>query len=360
MMPNYCQDNPYQALLNQATAANHVNVVFPQGYRRGLPIVRAVLDQAQSVDVLHLHWIGAYLKGNHPIVRYFYTLKFLIDVFLVRLSGVRLVWTVHNVVQHDTPFPRLELWAQQVLVKLAHRVILLNRSTMEQITTEYRCDRAKISVIPHGHYRGVYGEAIEPIVARETLNLPPGKIYLHLGILRPYKGLEALLQAWKSNPDLADSTLVIAGQPHDAAYEQHLAKIIASVQNIKFFPQFVADEKISLFFSAADVVVLPYLKILNSGSAILAMSFGKPIVAPRMGSLPEILGRAGSLLYNPEKEGIAGALQRSLQCDLTHLSQLTVAACDRLDWQMIGQQTAHTYRQCVQPQVSAESRSSIT
>jgi beta-1,4-mannosyltransferase len=348
MMPNYCQDNPYQSLLAEATAAFQVKIGFTNGYRRGLPIFRAVLDQPQAVDVLHLHWLETYFKGTHPIVRYFYTLKFLLDVFLVRSSGVKLVWTVHNVVEHDTPFPRLELWAQRILVKLAHRVVLLNRSTMEQITKNYQCDRAKVSIIPHGHYRAVYGEAIDPKTAREKLNLPlEGKIYLHLGILRPYKGLEALLQAWQANPNLADCTLVIAGQPHDAAYEQHLAKLIAPSQNIRFYPQFVADEVISRFFSAADVAVLPYRKILNSGSAILAMSFGKPVIAPRLGSLPEILGNAGTLLYDAaDQSGISQALQKSLECDLNGLSQQTIEACDRLGWQDIGQQTAAAYRRC--------------
>lgn len=348
MMPDYRRDNPYQALLVEAIEANNVKVAFPYGNRRGLPILRAILDQPQPIDVLHLHWLEWYLKGNSPIVKYFYALKLLVDILLVRFVGIRIVWSVHNLVEHDTKFLRLELWLQSILVRIVDHVILLNHSTLEGIIEQYYCSRAKVSVIPHGHYRPFYSKTVTQADARNALKLPPqARIYLNLGMLRPYKGIEDLLQAWqRKQTDLADCILIIAGYASDIAYQRQLEALIAQTQNVVFYPQFVEDEKVPLFFNAADVVVLPYRKILNSGSAILAMSFGKPLIAPQMGSLPEILQDAGQLLYDPnDSQGLSHALQKSFHCDLTLLSQLTVQACDRLDWQPIGQKTAQVYRQ---------------
>jgi beta-1,4-mannosyltransferase len=346
MMPDYRRDNPYQALLAEAIESHHVKVTFPDGYRRGLPILRAILASPQPIDVLHLHWFDPYVKGTDWITKLFYALKFLLDLFWVRWIGVKIVWTVHNQVEHDTPFPRLEQWVQKRLVKMAHHVILLNQSTLADPNAPYYGSPAK-SVISHGHYRPVYAQSIAAAEARKILGLPlHGRVYLNFGVLRPYKGIESLLEVWQaSQVDLADCTLVIAGQPNDVAYGQHLMTMMAKIKNVIFYSGFVESEKVHLFFSAADVVVLPYCKILNSGSTILAMSFGKPIIAPHMGSLPEILGDAGQLLYNAANaQGLSGALQKSFDCDLVRLSQLTVEACDRLDWDAIGRKTVQVYQ----------------
>jgi beta-1,4-mannosyltransferase len=354
MLPDYRRDNPYQALLATAIEAHNVRVMFPQGYRRVLPILRAVLEYPQPVHVLHLHWFESYIKGNNWGTKYCYGLKFLLDLILVRWMGVKIIWSVHNQVEHDAPFPRLERWLQQDLIKIAHTVILLNQSTLTDPTTPYYTHPNKV-VIPHGHYRSVYGQTIEQSTARKILNLPlQGRIYLHLGMLRPYKGVESLLQVWQDQ-QWADCTLVIAGKANTTSYQQSLEAKVAKTANVIFHSGFIANEKIHLFFSAADVVVLPYCKILNSGSAILAMSFGKPIIAPRIGSLPEILGDAGQLLYDADEvQGLLRSLQKSLTCDLDQLSQLTVEACDRLDWQSIGQKTVQVYQQLQSRLMSGE------
>ncbi|QZZ20416.1 glycosyltransferase [Leptothermofonsia sichuanensis E412] len=346
MMPDYRMDNPYQTLLANALQAEGVAVYFPQGYRRVLPIWRAVRQQPVAIAVLHLHWVNPYLKGSDWLTRLVYSIKFLLDVLMVRLSGVRVVWTVHNRIAHETHFPRLERWTQQMLAHLVDRLIVHHQSALNELVQSYRLDQFRVEVIPHGHYREAYGAAINALEARRLLNLPlTGRLYLHLGMLRPYKGIEHLLQVWQEQKSILEgNTLVIAGKPLDAGYGEKLERLAALAGAI-LHSGFIEGDRIPLYFSAADVVVLPFKAILTSGSLILAMSYGKPVIAPRTDTIVETLGAADWLLYDPQDEqGLLYALKDSTQVDLDGLSRLMMQECDRLDWRYIAKETQQTYR----------------
>jgi beta-1,4-mannosyltransferase len=342
MVPDCRAANPYQELLAEAIAQHDAMVQFPTGYRRGLPLLRAVM--ADSVDVLHLHWILPYLKGNYHWQRVLYGVKLLIDIFLVQRLGVRVVWTVHNQITHDTPFPQLEHWLRKRLARQVDRLILHHQST--PIAEIYGIDSNKVQVIPHGHYRSVYPDKIDMNEARRSLGLPTtGNVYLSLGLLRPYKGIESLLTLWREHPEIAVAhTLVIVGKAHPS-YAETLAEWAADLPSVLLLPEFVEGDRMHLFFSAATFTVLPYRHILNSGSLLLSMSYGVPVIAPRLGNIPESLGEADALLYDPEDEwGLLEAIKQSLEVDEMRLSQQTVTACDRLGWEEIGEKTADLYR----------------
>jgi beta-1,4-mannosyltransferase len=99
-----------------------------------------------------------------------------------------------------------------------------------------------------------------------------------------------------------------------------------------------------VFLRAADAVVLPYRDVLTSGSAILAMTFGLPVVAPRIGCLPEALDGC-SILYDPDRPpGLRAALDEALRADLRALGARAAAVAASLDWGMVGARTAAIYR----------------
>ena len=342
MLPDCREANPYQTLLANAIEQQDAIVHFPKGYRRGLPLLRAVLAERQ-VHILHLHWILPYLKGKQHWQKFLYSVKLLIDIFLVQLLGIQVVWTVHNQVNHDTPFPKLEHWIRCRLAHQVDRLILHHQST--PIAQAYGISSHKVQVIPHGHYRDIYPPRIDSTEARRSLGLPvTGNIYLSLGLLRPYKGIEQLLKLWRDHPEIATgNTLLIAGKA-SPTYAAELRKLTADLSTVVLLPEFVADDRIHLFFSAATFAVLPYRNILNSGSLLLAMSYGVPVIAPRIGNIPESLGGADRLLYDADDEmGLLGALKDSLCIDPRSLSQQVVEACDRLDWNLLGQQTIRVY-----------------
>lgn len=299
---------------------------------------------------MHLHWIEYCVfrwdTKRELITTIIFSLQFIIDIIFVRLLGVKIVWTVHNYLSHDTPFPRLELWVRRILSKLVNKIILLNKSTQDEIVKQYKTDLNKTCFIPHGHYRDAYEPLIEPIDAKTQLNLPlTGKIYLFLGILKPYKGIEDILEIWKSDCNLSGNhTLVIAGKPSSKVYGSKLTEIVSEIKGAVIYPRFIKDNEINIFFSAADVIILPFKKILNSGSLILAMSYDKPIIAPRLEVIKEILGKADTLLYHPEDQnGLLAAIKKSNQINLGELSQQVRNSCNNLNWENIGEKTFHVY-----------------
>lgn len=350
MIPSYAKSveetNPYQGLLSQGLESEGVKVKHWSYCQGKLPICKAAIAKNRFVDIVHIHWIYLFLEGENKLLFMISCIKFLADVFITRLAGLKIVWTVHNSISHDSKFPSLELWTRQQFVKLVDRVICLNKMTLETIAKEYRFNPAKAVVIPHGHYRDVYHPSVELTEARKELGLPEsGRLYLNLGLLRPYKGIENLLQVWRENQDIfAGDILLIAGKPSDESYAEKLQQLAEGIEGIFIYPQFVENSKLHLYFSAANVVVLPFKKILNSGSFILAMSFGKPVIAPRLGGLLEVAGDADELLYDSEDEvGLQKAMQKSSEIDLEQLSKLVEKACDRLDWNLIAQQTLGVY-----------------
>jgi beta-1,4-mannosyltransferase len=350
MVPDYRQDNPYQTLLVNAIESHGIQVHFSEGYRRVFPIFRALHAQQQKISILHLHWLEPYLRGKNQLERFIYAIKFLLDILLLRLSGIRIIWTIHNQREHEYPSLRLELWIRRVLASWSNGIIVHNFLTLQTIADSHQLEARKTHIIPHGHYRGVYGQSIDQATARTILNLPQeGLIYLHLGMLRPYKGVEQLIRVWREHlAEVSNHTLLIAGMPLDEDYHLNLNQLIDNTDNIIFQAKFIPDAEIHLFFSAADIVVLPFKGTLTSGSAILAMSYGKPIIAPRLGSIPEILGDSYTLLYDDNGvDGLWQALQKSVNCNLYQLSFQTVAACDLLDWREIGHQTAQLYQNCL-------------
>lgn len=352
MLPDNRQANPYQTLLEQSLKKQGVDVYFPQGYRRGLPLLREIAFTQQQYDLIHLHWILPYLKGKSRFARGFYAIKFLLDVALVKLFGVKVIWTIHNRVNHESAFPEIERWVRRNIARFADRIILHNQATLEPIAQEYQFSPQKAAVILHGHYRDVYKPPIDASSARKELGLPlDGQIFLNLGLLRPYKGIETLLDVWIEHQEkFKGHTLLIVGKANEAYAATLRQKINDSgVDNIVLIPEFVEDDRIHLFFSAASVVVLPYQNILNSGSLILAMSYGLPIIAPRLGSIPEYLDCASELLYEPSDElGLLYSMKTSLQIDYHQLTHSVIKACDRLDWVKIGEQTAQTYDEVIQ------------
>jgi beta-1,4-mannosyltransferase len=346
MMPDFRTRNPYQSVLSKAISDLGNKVSFPYGYRRLFPLYRAVREQAAPVNVLHLHWLTPYLRGKHLVSYLIYALKLYTDVCLVRLRGVPIVWTIHNSLSHESQFPRLELWAMRWIASAASRVIVHSVAALQQLRQELRLSAAKMVVIPHGHYREVYKPAVDKQVARERLGLPAESlIYLCFGLVRRYKNIEGLLKAWSQSHTLSHiNVLVLAGEALDLNYAEEIRGLAQSNTNVILRLRHIPAEEVHLYFSAADIVVLPFSRTLTSGSLLLAMSFDKPIIAPRFDVIVEALGPAGALLFDPsEADALHRALGAAASADLAAIAERVRPQCDRLSWSAIAEMTVSTY-----------------
>ncbi len=345
MLP--AQSNPYQGLLADALRAEGVEVVMGDGPARFpvLPILTAWI-RAGRPAVLHLHWAHRYLLpvlGRRGIA----SRRTIGELRLLRRLGVRIVWTIHNVSSHEAASVPTEQATHRAIVDLSHAVICHCEAARRMAIEAYALPARlhdRLRVIPHGDYAGVYPDTIAREAARAALGAAPDeRVMLFLGQIRPYKGVEDLIDAFRTL-DRPAIRLVIAGRTPGVTMNRRLSERADGDARITFVPGAVPDELMQVYLRGADVAVLPYRDVLTSGSAILAMTFGLPVVAPAIGCLPETL-EGCSVLYDPDApDALRRALEQALASDLRSLGEHAVAASRQLDWRDIAHRTATLYR----------------
>ena len=349
--PNYSKTNPYQRLLAEALGRLGVTSVFhePNPTRWPFPLVRWIFRSRRKVGILHLHWIDHFIPSKNPVKRMVQGLLLACDVLLVSAIGHRFVWTIHNIEAHDVGSFATDHWIKRIAGLLARSVIVHSHSAKRLAEDRLHIAGRKISVIPQGHYRGVYGNPCDRQQARQALGLPMDrKVFLFLGMIRPYKGLEDLLGVWRHAmstwPD-QPPLLLVAGQAKDDAHASTLQELLAGLEDtVRFDRRWIPDAELPRYLAAADIAVFPFRKITNSGSVLLAMTYGVPVLAPDFDVLREMLGDAAGLLYPPGEAGLEHALAHAMVADLEDVRAKTVVACASLDWDTVARRTLDAYR----------------
>lgn len=288
------------------------------------------IKEGLRVDGIHLHWVNYILnqrkfRSQHADLakmldnRLVNTLIYILSLFhyiflliIIRLSGKKIVFTVHDL---DKDIKQSRVWvalnniAHYTVCLLADKIHVHNEYSRKRLKEKYRRQRGVIT-IPHGNYIGVYPNTISRTDAKRKLGiLDEAFVYLFLGLLRPYKGLEDLIRAF-DNPGLKHGRLVIAGQVFGSnSYGAGLAKLAQKNKRITLVQKFIPDADIQLYMNACDIFVLPYKHITTSGAAALALSFGRPIIAPAITSFTEVVTKETGILYEPsEKDALSNAL----------------------------------------------------
>lgn len=313
MAPDYRAGNPYQEMLRRALEPHGVEVVFPIGYKRGFPLFRGMRAAGGSFHILHLHWLSPFIKRGPASLYPFYAVRLLLDLLLCRLLlSCRIVWTVHNLASHEDQSPA-ESIVRRILARRAHRVFVHSHAALARVRDAFGTPPHHMKVIPHGEYRQWYGDPPSRAAARLALGLPAAaRTFLFLGLLRPYKGIEPLIETWRSLAP-ANAVLLIAGQPLDDTYLARLRQAAGPDPAILFRPGRVEDAEIPALLAAADFFVLPLQHILTSGSLLLAQSYSLPVIAPAHPFVQEALGSDAIFLYSPSSpSGLRDSLARAL------------------------------------------------
>jgi glycosyltransferase involved in cell wall biosynthesis len=311
MFPDWRGGNPYQRLLAEALRPLGVDAAFAQGYRRGLPFSRQVLARPRP-DVLHLHWPTPYLRSDRTALRAAYCVRVLGDLALVQKAGIAVVWTVHNLVTHDTPTPRLERWFSGRLARLADRLIVHSTAAAEAVVSELGALPGKVAVIPHGPLAPAYGPSPPRAAARAALGLAPDvPIALFFGMIRPYKGVPNLLRAWTAlGPRRGGALLLIAGEATDPNHAAEVEQLAAQTPGVRLALRRIGDDEIPTLMAAADLIVLPFEKSLTSGTVRLAQDYGLPFVVSRV--VGAAVAGGAILAEDTRPEGLAEAIVRGL------------------------------------------------
>jgi len=341
------QSNPYQTLLADALRADGVQVTMGGGPSR-LPVAPLILAwiRAGRPQVLHLHWVHRYLE---PLLgrRSWAARRTLLELQVLRRLGVRIVWTLHNIGEHGGTRGRVEMLFHRQLVELADAVICHCEASRRLAIDAYGLPASthdRLQVVPHGNYAGWYADTLGRDAARAALGLAAtDRAFLFVGQVRGYKGVDELLDVFRSI-DAPDARLIVAGRPDRVQTQTGLERRAAADPRVTLALGLVPDDRMQVYLRAADAVVLPYRDVLTSGSAILAMTFGRPVIAPAIGCLPESLGSEGTILYDPSApDGLERALRHALTADLAALGEQAGAHAATLSWGPIATRTAESY-----------------
>ena len=211
----------------------------------------------------------------------------------LRVRGTKIIWTVHNLKAHEGQHPRLEQWFWPAFTKRLDGYIALTSSGQTVARERFaNLDRLKGFVIPHGHYRGEYPLDAGIDARRELGIAPQARVFLFFGQIREHKNVPGLIRAFRKIVG-RDAILCIAGRPTPASVAEELQREAAGDPRIQLHLENIPKERVQFFFRAADLVVLPYRDILNSGTALLALSFSRPILVPSRGAMGELQASVG-------------------------------------------------------------------
>ena len=245
--------------------------------------------------VYHLHWLDKHLSRPRWWAALGYTLLELAFIDIARAKGARVVWTAHNAQSHERWYPRLERWCWRAMLKRVDAFISFTQAGREVVHERHPQTRKLPSfVVRDGHFRDAYPNTVTRLQARRGLNIAPeARVVLLLGAIRAYKNVPALIAAFRASNE-RDHVLLIAGAPKPATLGEQIRVAAGDDVRVRVVDRFVADADIQRYMNAADLVALPYADILNSGSALLALSFHRPILVTDKAPMRELAALAGA------------------------------------------------------------------
>lgn len=284
--PDY-RDNPYLDMMwSDLTAHDAVPVAVANSLD-----FSAILGAADNRNTLfHLNWTAPILgAGRDDADRRHRYRVFLEALDRLRDRGVPTIWTVHNVLPHECADPNLEAQLRQEVADRVDLIHVMSSETAALCSGYFELPQSKIRMLPHPSYVDVYPNLVDKETARYELGLRHDDfVYLHLGKIRPYKGVDKLLDAFdRLVAGQRGVKLLLVGEPGRFDQLDEIKQRARANPHVISNFNTVPDADLQLYLNAADVVVLPYRKILNSGALQLAYSFGKPVVAAAVGSIPQ-------------------------------------------------------------------------
>lgn len=337
--------NPYQRLLyaemsrlgvrvsylGRLTPSHTLNVLL-------LPVELAA-RRAGRARLIHLHWVYEFaLPGasRYPVLRRLAQAWFTVWLRTAGLLGMRLAWTAHNVLPHAPVFAD-DAAARRALAAASDLIIVHSPAALAELARLGAVPRRSV-VIPHG--------PMPPTLPAGSLRTPGSgdgpRQFLFFGQVHEYKGVEDLLAAFASLAASPAVRLTVAGQCADPALRSRLHELAGRCGGrVTLRLERVPEDEVTSLLADADAVVLPYRRITTSGSAVLALSHGRPLIVPDVPGFAG-LSRAAVLAYDRTRPGLAAALRRLAEAPRQDLASMSAAAlasaCDE-DWPEIAAKT---------------------
>jgi glycosyltransferase involved in cell wall biosynthesis len=339
------KSNPYQGLLYGAMRPHGVEITYLAGLTPSKTVNILLLPAEMAVRrlggarLVHLHWVWAFgldISPRSRLVTRATEAWFTVWLWTLRLLGMRLVWTAHNVMPLHPVFTN-DLRARKRLVASCDLVIAHSKATLEQLARLGIVPRRGI-VIPHGPFTS----PVDPASLRTPGDGQGPRRLLFFGKIRPYKGVDTLLAAFAAMPPDLDVHLTVAGECGEEEFRAELTEFAERWSGrVTLRLERVPEAQLAELFEQADAMVLPYRQITTSGSGMLGLGHGRPLVVPDVPELAE-LPEDAVLRYDGTIEGLTGALTSITQADAAVLAKMSDAAfayCAATGWTEIGDKT---------------------
>jgi starch synthase len=261
-------------------------------------------------------------------------------LLLARLLGLeKTVLTIHDVVIHPGEPTGILKPLRRILRRKAKKIIVHGDYLKRQLISLFNTPENKIYVVPNGTHT-LYKKWDNGSVREEKATV------LFFGRISQYKGIDVLIRAGsRISLEFPEAKIVIAGKGPD--FEKY-ASLIKDRSRFELHDRFIPDREVATFFRRATVVVLPYIEASQSGVALVAFAFGKPVVATDVGSLPEVVedGLTGFIVPPGDPEALGEAIIKILGNPALQKSmgRNALAKGDSdLSWSRIAQKTAEIY-----------------
>jgi D-inositol-3-phosphate glycosyltransferase len=275
-----------------------------------------------------------------------------------RLLRKRIVLTVHNVnaARRDSSDSLLNRLTLRIQYRLADYIFVHTENMRSEIIEDYGVHATRVTVIPFGINNAVPNTSLTSWEARQRLGIPDGKrTILFFGNIAPYKGLEYLIAAYQHSLTRQENYhLIVAGRPKNCesywtAIRDGIRKLVERGQ-ILLSEGFIPDDETEIYFKAADVLVLPYRHVYESGVLFLGFSFGLPVLAADVGSLRDEIeeGKTGFVFKPEDPADLAKAIERYFASELwanldDRRQKIRESAAARHSWNVVSHLTMSVY-----------------
>ncbi len=296
--------------------------------------------------IFHILWNNKFELFDRTLLMLYY-----------RLLGKKIVLTAHNVnaARRDSKDTRLNRLTLRIQYRLASHIFVHTEKMKLELIKEFGVQDARVTVIPFGINNAVPNTSLTPRDAKQRLGIRENeRTILFFGRIAPSKGLEYLIAAFRQIQARENYRLIIAGRPDQCEeyWREIREEIREDVQRgrILLRANFIPDDETEVYFKAADVLILPYRHIYQSGVLFLGHSFGLPVLAADVGSLKDdiVEGKTG-LVFRPEDPvDLATAIERYFASDLyqdldSRRREIRDYATERHSWDVVGQTTMSVY-----------------
>jgi beta-1,4-mannosyltransferase len=333
--------------------------------------IRWLIAQRRTIDVLHIHWPEQYYRphprspwssaihamacrlGLSRTEKLAYLAHFILAVKVCKWLGIPIVWTLHEIYPHGqtlTNHSRLDRIARRYLIRNVEVLVLNCESARGSVVRELGHPK-HIVIAPLGNYRKFYTDMISDAEAKTIMGVNQGElVFLYFGTMRQHRNGLQVIEAFRHIQD-AHLRLFVVGQC-SGEIAQAMERAAWRDWRIRCFFQLIPNDEIEPLFKACDFVVMPGYQYLTSAVVALALSYGRPVIAPRYGCAVDWVGEAGILYDESEPSALIEALRVATQVDVGYYKFLAAQQGEKLSWSLTARKLLEAYNLARETRVS--------